>query len=133
VNYRVNTRFNVEVRRIHARVVGQERIHKLVEILTDKARQMQPSAINLLVVSDGAAAGSDLAAAGSMLRGLAERKAEDYFVQRGYKSATEFLKQFRQLSGVLLKAGDSQLWLNSLAKRAVPKEVGLALERLPGR
>lgn len=130
VAYRVNTRFNVEVRRIRTREVGQARVRRLVDTIADKARQMPPSAVNVLVFSDGQAAGADLAAAGSSLRQLAESKAEGYFVKRGYKNAAEFLKQFRQLSGVLLKAGDSQLWLNSLAKHALPKEVGLALQRL---
>jgi hypothetical protein len=130
VAYRVNTHFNVEVRRIRTRAVGQERVRKLVETLTDKARQMPPSAINLLVVSDGAAAGTDLAAAGASLRQLAESKADDYFVNCGYKNAAEFLKHFRQLSGVLLKADDSQLWLNSLAKHPLPKDLALALGRL---
>lgn len=131
VVYRVNTRFNVEVRRIRTREVGEARVRRLVDTIADKARQMPPSAVNLLMISDGQAAGADLAAAGASLRQLAEGKAEEYFVKRGYKSAAEFLKQYRQLSGVLLKADDSQLWLNSLAKHAVAKEVALALGRLP--
>ncbi|MEP7292467.1 MAG: hypothetical protein ABI835_11825 [Chloroflexota bacterium] len=131
VAYRVNTRFNVEVRRIRSRETGEPRLRKLVETLADKTKQMPPSAINLLVLSDGSTAGDDLAAAATMLRGLAERKAEDYFAQRGYKNAADFLKQFRQLSGVLLKADQSTLWLNSLAKHPLPKELVLTLERLP--
>lgn len=131
VTYRVNMRFNVEVRRIRTREVGQERVRRLAKTIADKARQMPASAINVLVISDGQASCSDLAAAGSSLRQLAEGKAEDYFVQRGYKSAADFLKQFRQLSGVVLKGEPSELWLNSLAKHALPNDVSLALKRLP--
>lgn len=131
VSYRVNTRFNVEVRRIRRAEAGDERVRKLVETLTDKARQMPPNAINLLVVSDGSAAGDDVAAAGTILRLLAERKNEEFFTNRGYKSAADFLKQYRQMSAVLMKAESGAVWLNSLAKHPLPKDVALALERLP--
>lgn len=129
--FRVNTRFNVEVRRIRARETGEARVRKLVETLTDKTKQMPPNAINLLVMSDGTAAGNDLAEAGVILRGLAEGKREEFFTKRGYKSAAEFLKQYRQMSAVSLKAEASTLWLNPLAKYPLPKELALALERLP--
>lgn len=131
VSYRVNTRFNVEVRRIRRTGEGEERVRKLVETLTDKARQMPPNAVNLLVVSDGSAAGDDVAAAGTILRGLAERKHEEFFAHRGYKSAADFLKQYRQMSAVLMKADSDAVWLNPLAKYPLPKDVALALERLP--
>ena len=50
VAYRVNTRFNVEVRRIRTLETGEERVRKLVEVVTNKAKQMPPNAINLLVM-----------------------------------------------------------------------------------
>jgi len=131
VTYRVNTRFNVEVRHIRARESGQEHVRKLVEIIAAKTRQMPPSAINLLLVSDGAPPEDDLTKAAVALRGLAENKAEEFFTQRGYKNAADFLRQFRHVSAIFCKAERSLLWTNSLAKHPLPKEIGLALERLP--
>lgn len=131
VAFRVNTRFNVEVRRIRARETGDERVRKLVETLTDKAKQMPPSVSNVLVMSDGSAPGDDLAAAGTLLRGLAERKVEAYFEARGYNSAADFLKQYRQMSAVAFLAGEqSLLWHNPLAKYPLPKDLALVLTRL---
>ncbi len=133
VAFRVNTIFNVEVRRIRSQEAGEERVRKLVETLTDKAHQMPPNLINLLVISDGAPAGDDVAAAGVILRQLAENKVEAYFTQRGYQTAADFLKQFRQMSAIFCKIeGGGSLWSNSLAKHPLPKDIALALERLPG-
>ena len=130
VAYRVNTRFNLEVRRIRAREADEDRVRKLVETLTDKAKQMPPSAVNLLVMGTEGVSSDDLAAAHTTLRGLAERKVEEFFAHRGYKNAAEFLRQYRQMSAVVLKA-QGVVWLNPLAKHPLPKEVALALERLP--
>ena len=131
VTFRSNTEFNVEARRIRTHETGEERVHKLVDTLADKTRQMPPNVVNVLVISDGAAAGDDLAAAGKLLRGLAERKVETFFLKRGYPSAADFLKQYRQLSGVVFKQPEGGvLWLNSLAKYPIPKPIALALERL---
>ena len=105
VTFRVNTRFNVEARRIRTLEAGEERVRKLVETLVDKTRQMPPNAINLLVMSDGGAPGDDLDAAATLLRGLAERKVEDFFAHRGYRNAADFLRQYRQLSAVLFQGG----------------------------
>ncbi|HVU13664.1 MAG TPA: hypothetical protein VHD90_20430 [Phototrophicaceae bacterium] len=131
VTFRVNTKFNVEVRRIRTQETGEARVRKLTDTLADKTRQMPPSAINLLVLTDGLPSGDDLVQAATALRGLAERKVEDYFAHRGYKNAADFLRQYRQLSGVFFKAESGQLWLNPLAKHPLPKDLALALERLP--
>jgi hypothetical protein len=131
VTYRINLCFNVEVRRIRTLEVGEERVRKLVETLVDKSHQMPPNAINVLVMSDGGAPGDDLDAAATILRGLAERKAEDFFIHRGYRNATDFLRHYRQLSAVFFKSEPAVLRANSLAKHPLPKEIGLALERLP--
>jgi hypothetical protein len=131
VAFRVNTRFNVEVRRIRARETGEERVRKLTETLVDKSRQMPPASINLLVLADGSPPGDDLSAAGTALRGMAERKVEAFFAARGYKNAADFLKQYRQMSAVAFLAGErSLLWNNSLAKYPLPKDLALTLQRL---
>lgn len=130
VAYRVNTRFNVEVRRIRTLEAGEARIKKLVETVTDKTRQMPPASINLLVISDGGTLGEELMEAGVILRGLAERKVEDYFTQRGYKSAADFLRQYRHLSAIAFIGAGGKVWLNPLAKHPLPKELTLVFQRL---
>jgi hypothetical protein len=130
VTFRVNTRFNVEVRRIRTAETGDDRVRKLTDILASKTKQMPPGAINLLVLSDGAPPGGDLADAAAALRGLAERKDDAFFARRGYPGAADFLRQYRQLSGAAFRAAGGVLWLNSLAKRPLPKDLALALERL---
>jgi hypothetical protein len=132
VAYRVNTHFNVEVRRIRALETGDERVHKLVETLVDKAKQMPANRLNVLALADGGVPGDDLEAAGVLVRTLAERKVEPFFEGRGYGSAAEFLKQYRQLSAVAFLGGDhTLLWSNPLAKAKLPKDLALALQRLP--
>lgn len=132
VAYRVNTRFNVEVRRIRTLETGEARVRKLVETVTDKTRQMPPASINLLVIGDGGMLEDELTEAGVVLRGLAERKVEDYFTQRGYKNAADFLRQYRHLSGVAFKGAGGKVWLNPLAKHLLPKELTLVFQRLLG-
>ena len=54
------------------------------------------------------------------LRRAAELKAEDYFTRRGFASAADFLKQYRQLSGVVLHQPEGNaVCLNSLARHPV--------------
>jgi hypothetical protein len=93
---------------------------------------MQPGVVNLLwLSSENGISEADLTAALTTLRLLAERKAEDFFTRRGFTSAADFLKQFQQLSGVVLhQQGAELLWLNSLARHKPPPEMVNALRRL---
>lgn len=136
VTYRTHTPFNIEVRRI--RGVEQEaeesdaRIIKLMAVLTDKVGQMPPNSMNLLwLIAERAISEAELVAAAANLRQLAERKDEDYFTRRGFDSAADYLRRYRNLSGVILFASDAHtLWLNPVARRKVPPEIGLAIRRL---
>lgn len=136
VTYRTHTPFNVEVRRIRSVEWEDDdpevRTGKLMAVLCDKVGQMPPNHINLLwLTSERAMSEEDLTAAVTALRLLAERKVEEFFTRRGFASAAAFLKQYRQLSGIVLRQLDGDvLWLNSLAQRKAPPEIVTALKRL---
>lgn len=146
VTFRTHTLFNVEVRRIRAvefeaRDV-EARSAKLMAVLCDKVGQMPPGIPNLLWLVaqsqqaenqavDRELSEADLARAAATLRQLAERKVEDYFTRRGFTSAAGFLKQYRQLSGIVLcPSGESMVWLNPLARHKAPPEIVMAIQRL---
>ena len=136
VTYRTRTPFNVEVRRIRAVELGDERaearVGRLMGALCAKVGQMPPGIVNLLwLVGEREVSEPDLTSATSALRQLAEAKVEDYFTRRGFESAAEFLKQYQRLSGIVLRhPGDGVVWLSPLARHRVPAEIALAIERL---
>ena len=58
-------------------------------------------------------------------------KIEDFFTRRGFKNASDFLRQFSHLSGVVLhQPGGNEFWINPLAKHKVPPEIMTAIQRL---
>jgi hypothetical protein len=136
VTFKTHTPFNIEVRRIRSVEMDDEdteaRLAKLMAVLCDKVRQMPPSSVNLLwLVAEREIAEADLTRAVITLRQLAERKAEDFFTRRGFESAADFLKYYRQLSGIVLRqSGEQVLWLNSLARHKTPPEIVTAIQRL---
>ncbi len=135
VTFRTHTPFNVEVRRIRRleqEDVEESRAFKLMAVLCDKAGQMPPSSINLLwLTAERPITEADVNNAAATLRQLAERKAEDFFTRRGFESAAHFLKQYRQLSGIVLHQTDgNSLWLNPLARHKTPPEIITAVGRL---
>ena len=135
VTFKTHTPFNVEVRRIRSTELDdnpEARVGKLMTVICDKVGQMPPSIINLLWLSaERDLTETDLIGATTTLRSLAERKAEDFFTRRGFKSAADFLKQFRQLSGIVLRqSDDTVIWLNSLAKHKPPPDLITALQRI---
>lgn len=136
VTFKTHTPFNIEVRRIHSVELGvgdtEGHMGKLMAVLCDKVGQMPPSIVNLLwLVAEDEISEADLNHAVNTLRQLAERKAEDFFTRRGFKSAADFLKQYRQLSGIILsQSGKKVLWLNALARHKAPSEIVMALQRL---
>ncbi|MFN8563951.1 MAG: hypothetical protein U0703_20565 [Anaerolineae bacterium] len=136
VTFRTNTPFNVEVRRVRSAELSdadaESRSGKLMAVLCDKVGQMPPGVVNLLwLTADGALDEADLSRAAVTLRQLAEGKAQDFFARRGFASAADFLKQYRQLSGVVLhQPGANVVWLNSLARHKAPPEIVTAIRRL---
>jgi hypothetical protein len=136
VTFKTHTPFNVEVRRIRSVELDdgntEAPISKLVAVLCDKVKQMPPSIVNLLwLVADRELFEDNLTRAIVTLRQLAERKDEDFFTRRGFESATDFLKHYRQLSGIVLRQpGAIVLWLNSLARHKPPPEIVTAIQRL---
>ncbi|MEP7288597.1 MAG: hypothetical protein ABI947_22825 [Chloroflexota bacterium] len=136
VTFKTHTPFNVEVRRLRSVELDSDdteaRIGKLMAVLCDKVGQMPPSIVNVLWLSaEREISEADLTRAVITLRQLAERKVEDFFTRRGFESAADFLKHYRQLSGIVLhQSGATVLWLNSLTRHKVPPEIVTALQRL---
>ena len=136
VTFKTHTPFNVEVRRIRSVELDDEdteaRIGKLMAVLCDKVGQMPPSIVNLLwLTAEREISEADLTRAVMALRQRAESKDEDFFTRRGFESPIEFLKQYRQLSGIVLRqSGENVLWLNSLSRHKIPPDLVTALQRL---
>jgi len=136
VMFKTHTPFNVEVRRISSPELDAENIEmrkgKLMAVLCDKVGQMRPGIVNLLwLISEREISEVTLGDALVTLRQLAEHKTENFFTQRGFESAADFLKHYRQLSGIVLcQAGGSELWSNPLAQHKTPPEIAAAIQRL---
>jgi hypothetical protein len=135
VTFRTRTPFNVEVRRVRSVELdddSQARTGKLMSVLCDKVGQMPPGIINLLwLTAEREITEADINSAAVTVRQLAERKDEAFFTRRGFASATDFLRQYRQLSGIVLhQAARNVVWLNSLAKHKTPPEIVTAIQRL---
>jgi len=133
VRFRVNTRLSVEVTRIRAGASSQTDStgQKIMNAICEKAGQMPPASINLLVLGmDGDIGSDDLASATNGLRLMVERKDDAYFTRRGYESAAEFGKQFRRLSGIVVKSPPPVIWVNPQTKHPVPNDLINALRKL---
>ena len=136
VTFKTHTPFNVEVRRIRSAELDdgetEARTGKLMAVLCEKVKQMSPSIVNLLwLIAEREISEADLTRAVLNLRQLAEHKAEDFFTRRDFESAADFLKHYRQLSGIVLRqSGENVLWLNSLARHQAPPEIVTAIQRL---
>jgi hypothetical protein len=136
VTFKTHTPFNVEVRRIRSTELddgdNEAHIGKLMTVLCDKVGQTQPSIVNLLwLITEREISEADLTRAVTTLRQLADSKTEDFFTRRGFKNAADFLKQYRQLSGIVLRQADGNvLWLNALARHKAPPEIMTAIQRL---
>lgn len=136
VTFKTHTPFNVEVRRIRGVELedgdSNARAGKLMAVLCDKVGQMPPSIVNLLwLTAEGEISEADLNRAVTTLRQLAEQKAEDFFMRRGYGSAADFSKRYRQLSGIVLRQpGGIGIWRNPLARHKTPPEIVTAIQRL---
>jgi hypothetical protein len=136
VTFKTHTPFNVEVRRIRSVEWGDEdndaRTGKLIRVLCDKVGQMPPNILNVLwLTAEREISEGNLTNAVVILRQLAERKVEDFFTQRGFENAADFIKRYRQLNGILLRhAGKNVLWLNSMAQHKILPDIVTAIRRL---
>lgn len=136
VTFKSHTLFNVEVRRIRNvepdDASADARIGKLVNVLSDKVRQMPPSIANFLwLTAEREISGADLEQAVHTIRRLFERRAETYFADRGYESAAAFARFYRRLSGVVVRySGECVIWLNPTARHPVPAAIVTAIRRL---
>jgi hypothetical protein len=128
VTFKGRVVFNVEVRRLRAPVPAG----KLGEVIAEKLRQMPPSSSNVLLVGVDASATIELDPAATMKRLIlrAEAKQDDYFIQRGWRDARDFLRALQRLSGVIVRSNwddassaGSTLWLNSQARHPLPADV----------
>jgi hypothetical protein len=126
--------FNVEVRRLRPPVPAG----KFGDGICGKLRQMPPNAINVLLVGVDASAPRDLDSSATVKRLIqrAESKQDDFFIQRGFRDARDFLRAFQRLSGLLLRANwydapatSPDLWLNPQAKHPLPSDVQKLLQR----
>lgn len=134
VTFKGHLVFNVEVRRLR----GQVPAAKLGDGICGKLHQMPPSAVNVLLVGVDSGPSSDLDAATTIkyLIQRAEAKHDDFFTQRGFHDARDFLRAFQRLSGLLLRASwydapasSAALWLNPRARHPLPDDVRKLLER----
>jgi hypothetical protein len=136
VTFRTHTPFNVEVRRIRNVELedgdSEARTGKLMTVLCDKVGQMPSGIVNVLwLIAEREVSEADLIRAATTLRQRAERKAEDFFTRRGFESAAHFLRQYAQLSGIVLRqSGVNVFWSNSLARHKTPPEIVNAIQRL---
>ena len=139
VTFKTHTPFNVEVRRIRSVELdggdAEARTGKLMAVVCDKIGQMPPSIVNLLWLSaEGEIAEADVTRAAITLRWLAETKAEDFFIRRGFESAADFLKQYRHLSAIVIRQPDAlALWENAIARHKTPPAIVMAIRRLGSR
>ena len=143
VTFRTHTRFNVEVTLLQvttqqpntaverdAETDSEVVVNKLMSVICEKIRQMPPSFINLLVIGCGDIGSDPLVTATATLKTLIEQKNEAYFARRGYLNATEFVRQYHRLSGIVLRNSGSFLWMNPLAKHPIPNDLANALRKL---
>jgi len=134
--FRTNTRLNIEVRRIRGLELDHANpdvlIHKLMAVICDKVRQMPPGMINLLwLTAESDLKPDDLNHAAVTLRQMAGLKTHDFFARRGFTDAAEFLKYYRQLSGIILyHPQNTTLWPNPLTRHSIPRELVNAFQRI---
>lgn len=135
VTFKTHTPFNVEVRRLRGVDLDDDadaRATKLTAVLCDKIGQMPPSTINLLwLVAERDITEAELKGALAELLQRAQGKDEAFFARHGYKNAAEFQRQYRQLSGIVLRQSDTAvLWVNTSARHPVPPELTNAIRRV---
>jgi hypothetical protein len=144
LHYRTNTLLNLEVTRLRSfqpmpeTDVGMILARKLNDALLDKVGQMPAGTLNaLLILGDFALSPDALSEVLVSLRRRAEAKQEDFFANRGFTDAADFLKYFRRLSVIYYRVVSRPsenaaltVWHNSLAKGVVPRDLLNALQHI---
>ncbi len=141
ITYRTHTPFNVEVTRIRSTEAGppaipdSPAIDKFMKVICEKLGQMPTGVMNvlLMVIETPDMTQADLGQATLRLKQLADQKAEPYFKARGFADAADFLRQYRNLSAIVLhrpSATPNHLWHNSIARHPLLKELHPLLQHL---
>lgn len=134
LTFRVSTPFNLEVTRLRLAEAVDDALltRKLIDAVCDKVGQMPAGSVNVLLITADVPLSLDLVTESmKTLRTRAESKAEDFFTGRGFQNAVDFLRQFGRLSAILCMDNQAPvLWQNSLAKRALPRELLNALHKV---
>lgn len=129
VRYRVNTRFNVEIARMHANTLEfadtRRNEERVLRIVLEKLGQMQINKPNLLVinVNEKVAKEIDL---GKLMQGIkdkADRGDETFYAHSRYSKPAEFYKHFLRLNAVLFWEPNAQLWINKQAKVGLDEKI----------
>jgi hypothetical protein len=141
--FKTHTLCHLEVTRLRAgaEVQGEANplVGKLANTLCDKLGQLQPSALNLIVLAqDEPFIGeAELQAAMRLLLTRATAKDDAFFARRGLTNARSFQRQQLRLSGLLVcTLADphtpqlTHLWLNPQAKHPLPPELKNLLRAL---
>jgi hypothetical protein len=139
VTYRDNLVFNIEVARLRveeSRVDRTDLPHKeerIMRILLDKLGQMQPGIANLLVIHtrEGLARSIDLGRLMQEVKIRAEGKDLSFYASSRYTNPATFYKDFLHLSGVLLWAGEAQVWTNKQSRPGLEEKVLRLVSSLP--
>jgi hypothetical protein len=111
---------------------------RLADIVCGKLGQMLPNMINLLVIIADSSAACDLDVGEAMrrLKTRAESNDTSLFTRNGFYDTSDFFKHYQRLSGVLMRsavdheaAGCPVLWANNQAKRPLPRDVRVLLQK----
>jgi hypothetical protein len=146
VTFKGRIPFNLEVTRLRAvngsaeqRASGkQHAIGRFSDAVSGKLGQTLPGMINILLVApdDDQIISADVLLAMIDLKARAERKDIQFFERKGFTSPSEFFKQFRQLSGILVRSSAPEqadkpaiLWTNPQAKHPIPAALRAILQR----
>lgn len=136
VIWKTHTPINIEVRRLRSADLDLTDVEactvKLIHILADKIGQTTPGSVNLLwVASEEVVSEEEISRAMGFLRTTGEQKADDFFVRRNYRNASDFLRRYQQLSAIAVRLPTgSFLWLNPIARHKVPPPLVNIFRRL---
>jgi hypothetical protein len=137
VTYRANLVFNIEVARIRVDENAVDRVangdavdllrkeERILRVLLDKLEQLQPGMANLLVIHTRQELARSIELAGLMqaVKTRAEGRDPSFYAASRYTNPAYFYKDFLRLSGLLLWAAETQLWVNKQARPGLPENV----------